>query len=56
MADKELIKIVEEAIPLDPKCQIQRNYDIHRRDKLMRKIKEYVAKQLEAQFNAKEVA
>lgn len=51
--DKELKKIVEKAIPLSG-CNIQKQYELHWREKLKCRIKEYIAKQLE-EFNAKEV-
>lgn len=55
MEDKELIKIVNQAIPLRS-CAFDRANDINRRVWLLQQVKKYVQKQLEGQFNAKEVA
>lgn len=53
--NRELIAIANEAIPLDPKCRIKTNQAIIKRVWLIEKIEAYVKKQLENQFNAKEV-
>lgn len=52
--NRELIAIVNEAIPLDPKCKINTNRAIAKRLWLIEQIEKYVAKQLSQQFNAKE--
>ena len=52
--NRELIAIVNEAIPLDPKCAVNTKKAIVKRLWLLEKIREYAAKQLENQFNAKE--
>ncbi len=51
--NRELIAIVNEAIPLNPRCAVERKKEIIRRLWLVEKIEEYVKKQLEQQFNAK---
>lgn len=53
--DKELHKIAYMAIPLS-ECPRKRQQEIWRREKLVNRIKAYVAEQLEKQFNAKEYA
>jgi hypothetical protein len=57
--DRELIAIVNEAIPLDPKCAINTKKAIVKRLWLWEKIRHYPAEQcskkLSEQINAKDV-
>lgn len=52
--DKELFKIAQMAIPLS-ECPRKRQQEEYRREKLVNRIKAYVAEQLKEQFNAKEL-
>lgn len=54
MSDSYLQKIIMEAIPLRS-CPVDRANDVIRRAWLLKQIKKYVEKQLEGQFNGKEV-
>lgn len=53
MNDKELIQIVNQAIPLSD-CAIKRSHEIWRREKLKTNIKKLISKELSQQFNAVE--
>lgn len=54
MSDAYLQKIIIEAIPLRT-CPVDRANDVVRRAWLLKQIKAYVERQLEGQFNAKEI-
>lgn len=55
MNNMEIIRIVNEAIPLDPKCKIESKQRILKRVWLLEKIKGLIQKELSQQFNAKQV-
>lgn len=52
---EDLVKIVNQAIPLRTGCAADKANDIARRAWLLRKINQYVESQLSNQFNAKSV-
>lgn len=54
MNDKELIQIVNAAIPLSD-CAQKRSHEIWRREKLLKNIKKLIQNELSKQFNAVEV-